>query len=80
MEYLLGIIVALVGGLFFYKTKAKSAEALLENSDLKDKINTNNVEASKKQGQLEAEKAKVIELFKDADKKKASDVKPDDFN
>jgi len=39
MEYLLGLIALLGGGLFFYRTKAKSSGALLENNDTKRELN-----------------------------------------
>lgn len=52
MEYIIGIIVALAGGLFYYKTKAKSAGALLENTKTKEQL----AEAS---GKIEAHSGRI---------------------
>lgn len=53
---LVGIIVALIGAFFFQKNKKDSAEALLQNNDVKNQLNQSNQEISKNNGLLEAEK------------------------
>jgi hypothetical protein len=55
MQYLIGLIGLLFGGLFFYRTKAKSAGALLENEQSKREINTESEKIAKANGLLDAE-------------------------
>lgn len=80
MEYVIGLVLGLVGLLGWNVVKRRSAESLLQNNEVKSKINENNVEAAKKQGQIEAENAKVQEILDSALKAKNSPVKPEDFN
>ena len=68
MEYLLGIIATLVGGLFYYKTKAKSAGALLENEQTKKEINANEQSISRHAGNLEAESERRSAIQSDVQK------------
>jgi len=58
MEYLIGLILALLGGLFYTNTKRKSAEALLENNDVTKKVNAKDHDIELKRAQLEFEAAK----------------------
>lgn len=55
MQYLLSIIAALAAGLFFFRSKAKTAESLNENLDTKKEIVKEDSEIAKNQGRLEAE-------------------------
>lgn len=55
MQYILGIIASLVAGLFYFKTKAASSGALLENLETKNTINAEEKEIAKVQGNLQAE-------------------------
>lgn len=62
MEYLIGLIIALVGALFYQTTKRNSAEALVQNTKVKDDLNKDNVVVSKDSGLLEAEAQKRSEI------------------
>ena len=76
MEYLVGIIGALLGYLFYTNTKRKSAEALLENNEVNKQSNQIDKEMSKTQGieQSEEEKRKALEVIKnDAETKSTTD-------
>jgi len=55
MQYVLGLIAALAGGLFFYRSKAKTAESLNANIETKEKVIKEDAEIAKDQGKLEAE-------------------------
>jgi len=70
MQYLLGIIGALIGGLFFFRTKAKSAEALNDNVKTKSAINDLQVEINKDANDVETEQRKI-----ESDKSKLVDAK-----
>lgn len=59
---LIGIIVALGGAFFYVNTKRKSAEALNENLETKEKILDSNKIVAEKQAQLDAEAIKRKEL------------------
>ncbi len=58
MEYLIGLIALLGGGLFFYRSKAKNAGALLENEPTKKQVNEINRETEALAGRLDAEQAR----------------------
>lgn len=84
MTYLIGIIVALVGGLFFFKSKSDTANALNQNIKTKEdllkadeKIANNNAALQQeeiKRGQLEED------IKKESDEKVTSDNVVDFFN
>lgn len=63
MGYAIGIIVSLLGGLFYFKTKAKSAESLNENVETKNKINELSGETEKlaARNDVEQERRKAIQ-------------------
>jgi hypothetical protein len=65
MEYLIGIIMALVGGFFYQKSKRNTAEARNENLETKEKLNDINKDISKNEGQLESEEQKQSNLKKE---------------
>lgn len=79
MEVLIGIIVALLAGLFYSNTKRKSAEALLENNDAAKKLNQKDHSIEKEKAQLDAEEAKRKELEKVRQEKEGSDVSQKDL-
>ena len=62
MEYIVGIILALLGGLIFERTKRKSAESLLENVETKEKNLELDKDISKNRGLIEAEDEKRNQL------------------
>jgi hypothetical protein len=63
MEYIIGIIVALLGLLGYNYTKRKSAEALNENLETKEKVNEEAEHIARDVGlvQVEEERRKQIE-------------------
>jgi cell division protein FtsN len=73
---LVGIIVALAGAFFFQKGKKDSAEALLQNQDMKNKLNPLDQQIAKNNGLLEAEEVKrqqMAEELKRKENEKLSD-------
>lgn len=74
MEYIVGLIVGLVGWLFYERSKRKSAEGALENLDTRKETLTLDKEATKNTGLLEAEEAKREEIKNDQDKKSLSEI------
>lgn len=76
LHILIGIILALAGGLVYYKGKAGSAGALLENLDTKNKVNQDNQSIAKDQGLLDAEAQKRQQAQQDA----ANKEKPNESN
>jgi len=75
-----GIIVTLLGALFFQKSKKDSAEALLTNLDTKNKLNELDKTISQNDGQLLSEALKRMELEKELEKKKNETPSVDDLN
>ena len=74
MEYLIGLIVLLLGGLFFEKSKRKSAEGTLENLETKKQILEVEKNVSKNNGLIEAEKEKREEIKNEKSKKSLDDL------
>ncbi len=70
-DLLLTVIGISLGGLLYYKGKAGSAGALLENSDSKEKLNKEDKDIAKSSGLLEAEEEKRKALEADAAAKSA---------
>ncbi len=68
IQYLIGLIVVLFGGLVYNRTKKQSAEALLENQETKEKLLNVDKSALVDKANLEAEKQKTEELKADHDK------------
>lgn len=62
MEYLLGLLLGLVGLLVYEKTKRKSAESLLENTETKEKDVTLQKDQIKNDALVEAEKIKQNQI------------------
>ena len=69
MEYLIGIIVALIGLLFYERSKRKSAEGSLENLETKKELLEVEKQVSKTDGLIEAEKEKREEIKNEESKK-----------
>lgn len=76
MEYLLGLIALLLGGLVLTNKKKQSAEALLQNQATKEKTLEQDRDIAKNTGLLDAEEQKRKEL-ENAPKSNPSD--PADF-
>ena len=74
MEYLIGLLVALFGGLLYERSKRKSAEGSLENIETKKEILFLEKEESKNKGLIEAEKEKREEIKNDEPKKSLDDL------
>ena len=74
MEYILALLAALVGGLFYYRTKAKSAEALNENLDAKKQVLDLSKDIAEKTGLLKAEEGKRTEIEEANEKLKEKGV------
>lgn len=79
MEYLLGFIGLLLGALGYNFLKRKSAEALLQNNEVKSKLNEQDKNKAQNDGLLSAEDQKRADAQKDADARKNEPVKPSDF-
>lgn len=82
MEYIIGILLALLGGLVYERTKRKSAEAILENNE----VAKANIELDKTKAKLEgldqAEeelRRKELERLKEKQDEKLSDKDIIDF-
>lgn len=80
MAYLLMVIGVLGGMVMFLFGKKQSAEALLQNNDVKSKLNEEDKNKATNDGKLEAEESKRFDLDQDAESRKNADVKPGDFN
>lgn len=80
IKYVLGLIAALAGAVIYLFVKKQSAEALLQNNEVKSKINDLDKDKSKNDGLLAAEAEKRADAAKDADARKNADIKPGDFN
>jgi hypothetical protein len=74
MEYLIGLLVALVGGLLYERSKRKSAESSLENLETKKQILNLEKQESKNEGLIEAEKEKREEIKNEQSKKSLDDL------
>lgn len=74
MEYILGLIAVLAGGLIYYRTKAKSAEALNENLDTKKEVIELSKDIAEKTGLLKAEEEKRKDIEESSDKAKEKGV------
>lgn len=79
MEYIIGIILALLGGLAYQTTKRKSAEGLLENVETKEKNLKLDKDIAKNEGLAEAEKEKRDSLKEEMKEKLNESVTPGDI-
>lgn len=75
MQYLIGLVVALFGGVLFFRNKAQNAQALNENSETKEKVNKEDIEIAKNDAREEAERAKREVLQGNLQKEMSKDVK-----
>lgn len=73
MEYLIAIILALLGGLFYQKTKRESAEALNENQETKEKLLDVDKSNLEDKARLEVEKEKAEHLKEEHEKINVND-------
>lgn len=74
MEYLIGIIVALAGALFYTRGKQKSAEAINENVDMKTEVQKTQANIDVNSATNVAEDAKRTEIANET----KQDAKPVD--
>lgn len=65
IETLVALIVGLVGAFLFQRSKAKSAEALNDNLEIKENLLEKQKEVVKNQGLIEAEEQKREEIKND---------------
>lgn len=79
MSYLIAIIAALIGYLFYSNTKRKSAEALLENNNTLAETNKADNSIAKNNGLLEAEEEKRKQALEQAKKEKEKNESPEDL-
>ena len=79
MQYLIGIIVALIGAVLFQSSKKKSAEALLENQSTKETLAALDKDEQKNKGLIEAEAQKQADAKSDAESEKAKNVTNQDI-
>lgn len=79
MEYVLGVVLALLGLLFFERSKRKSAEGNLENLETKKEDIQLEKTVEKNKGFLESEEQKQREIKNEKNKKSLSDL-ADFFN
>jgi len=80
MEYVIGVIALLIGGLVYERTKRKSSEAILENLDSKKKDGKLEAEVIKDQARLEVESEKREEIKNEPIKDVSVDDLVDFFN
>ena len=78
MEYIIGIIGALLGALYWQTNKRKIAEARNENILTKEKLNDINKEIAKNSGIIESETLKQEELKRDLENAKTNDLSVND--
>jgi hypothetical protein len=74
MDYLIGLVVILLGGLFYERSKRKSAEGSLDNLESKKAILEIEKDSSKNKGLLEAEESKREEIENEKSKKSLDDL------
>jgi hypothetical protein len=74
MEYLIGIVVGLMGLLFYERSKRKSAEGSLDNLETKKEVLEVEKNLSKNEGLIEAEKEKREEIKNEESKKSLDDL------
>lgn len=73
MEYLIGIIVALLGGFLYQKSKRETAEARNENLEVKEDLLKTDAKIADNNAELKAEENKQEEL-----KQNLEDIKLED--
>lgn len=79
MEYLLGLIGLLLAAFGYNWVKRRGAEALLENNEVKSKLNEQDKNKAQNDGLLGAEEKKREDLQQNADERKNKPVDPTDF-
>lgn len=79
MEYIFGLIALLLGALGYNVIRRRSAEALLQNNEIKSKLNEQDKDKARNDGLLAAEEEKRADSKSNGDARKDQPVKPDDF-
>lgn len=79
IKYIVGIIATLLGSIVYLFIKKQSAEALLQNNEVKTKLNEQDKEKAKNDGLLASEEEKRNNLLASVKERKNNDVKPGDF-
>lgn len=74
MEYLIALIVALIGGLVYERSKRKTAEGSLHNLETKKEVLELEKQESKNSGLIDAEKEKREEIKNEQSKKSLDDL------
>lgn len=74
MDYLIGIIAALVGAFLYQRNKANTAEALNDNIKVKSDLNVIDQSVAKNTGLEQAEEAKQTELKKEIENVKVNET------
>lgn len=68
-----GVVAVLSVAVLFYRSKAKSAEAIADNHEMLNKLNEGDKQLSANSGKLESEEAKRADIRKDVDDAKSDD-------
>lgn len=79
MSYLLGLIGLLFGGIVYVNSKRKSAEALLQNQDVRTQLSKATEQEAKNDGMLQAEEQKRNEVKQEAESKTKEVVTNEDI-
>ena len=71
-KQILAFVLLVVSGAFFFeRSRRKSAEAIVDNQEVKDKVVELDKQKASNDGQLESEEVKRADIQKEADAKKA---------
>lgn len=73
MDYLIGLVVALLGGFLYQRNRANVASARNENLEVKEQLNDINKDIAHNDGALESEEQKQSELRKELEDAKLSE-------
>lgn len=76
---LLGVLGLAVGAFLFQRGRANNAEALLQNLETKQELNTIDQTIAKNDGLIQSEEQKRSELEKQAQDEKAKEVTQEDL-
>lgn len=71
LQALIAIIIALVGGLLYLRSRQQTAEALLQNQDTKKELNAIDKDIAKNEGIIESEEEKQKRTQKELEDEKA---------
>jgi hypothetical protein len=79
MEYLIALLGLMGGAVVYLFVKKGSAEALLENNEVKSKLNDLDKDKSKNDGLLASEEEKRSDVKSNGDARKEKPVSSEDF-